>query len=139
MNTNAQLDPKIWGSHVWATMHVLALNESKNFGAFLDSLELLLPCKKCQMHFQEYKTKNPLTGNNFEWTVNFHNAVNIKLGRSTMTVEDARKQWASDSCSYSCEDVQKPDKTKTILYGIILSILFILLIIVMRKQQARSK
>ena len=138
MDTNAQLDPKIWGSHVWATIHVLALNESKNFAAFLDSLEHLLPCKKCRMHFQEYKSKNPLLGNAFEWTVRFHNAVNQKLGKSEMSVEAARAMWISESCSYTCEDRQEP-KTKTILYGIIFSILLIVLILLLRKQQVRSK
>lgn len=32
----------------------------------------------------------------FEWTVDFHNAVNVKLGKPTMTLDEARRLWRSE-------------------------------------------
>lgn len=130
MDTNApDLDPKSWGSHIWATIHVLALKADKiNFITFLDSLENLLPCKKCRDHFKEYTKKNPFKSSHlsaFAWTVEFHNAVNKRLGKSIIDLDSARSLWLTETCSYSCSE---PKKTKTNLYEFTLILLVLVFV-----------
>lgn len=127
------IDPTIWGPHVWATMHTLALRadaerENLAFGNFLNSLHFLLPCNRCKDDYSKYIANNgyPLTNEAFAWTVKFHNHVNAKLGKNfSMTVDDARSMWFSDSCSYSCkQDKQTKQHDKQAIF------LFVLIVIV---------
>ena len=137
MDTNAQQleqSSEIWGPHVWATMHSLALRsdnsatDNSDFLLFLQSLETLLPCTKCRKDYTKYLNSNgyPNPKESFLWTVNFHNAVNQKLNKQTFTLEQAKSQWLSDSCSYSCSE--KKSEPKSILpYCIVIICLFFLI------------
>ena len=110
METNAlNIDPNFWGPHVWATIHTLALkadsqNEITAFNNFADSLHFLLPCDNCKGDFHKWHSKNGYAhlGQAFSWSVKLHNYVNEKLGKQTVDIEEARSQWLSDSCSFSC-------------------------------------
>jgi FAD-linked sulfhydryl oxidase len=141
MNTNAppDLDPKSWGSHMWATIHVLALQADKsNFINFIHSIENLLPCKKCRDHFKEYLKKNPIKSSTlspFAWTVEFHNAVNLRIGKSIVDLETARSLWLTDSCSYSCSEPKKP----TAQFKPLFLILILLLLVVAYTLMAQKK
>lgn len=51
----------------------------------------------CRVNWSVWiKDNKPNWTNYFEWTVNAHNAVNIKLGKPIWTTEDASNKW-SDS------------------------------------------
>jgi hypothetical protein len=49
------------------------------------------PCEICRTHMAEYLSKNPITNstNVFEYMINFHNAVNIRLNKPIMSIQDA--------------------------------------------------
>ena len=128
------IDPTVWGPHLWATIHTLALKadsdlESLAYGNFLNSLHFLLPCNACKHDFSKYVSAHgyPNIGNAFEWSVNFHNNVNRKLGKNIFTTEEARSQWFSDSCSYSCKT-----QTKKFDYGPLLVLVVFLVVISFR-------
>jgi hypothetical protein len=114
MNVNApkfNIDPKVWGPHLWATIHTLALRADSDheigpYLEFVNSLFFLLPCDTCRQDFiQWYKNHgDPFEGQAFEWSVDLHNYVNRKLAKKTMTLEESRDLWTSDLCSYSCTD-----------------------------------
>lgn len=65
---------------------------------FLESLHHFMPCKKCRDEFCEYlATNNPryFNGSLFEWTVDLHNYVNIKLNREVWDHNKARNFYMS--------------------------------------------
>ena len=130
------IDPTIWGPHLWATIHTLALKadadlEIMAFGNFLNSLHFLLPCNACKHDYSKYASANgyPVLGQAFEWTVHFHNSVNRKLGKETFSVEQARSHWFSDSCSYSCKQTKQ---TKFADSGAVLIFVIVLIVIGVR-------
>jgi hypothetical protein len=108
VNAGFNIDPSVWGPHVWATMHTLALksdadNEIKAFSDFLNSLTYLLPCDTCRNEYSKwFGAQRPELGHAFEWTVKLHNFVNGKLSKVQVGLEEARDLWQSDHCSYKC-------------------------------------
>lgn len=110
-NGNAQfnVDPSVWGPHMWATIHTLALKADSDaevgpYLEFINSLLFLLPCDSCRADFTKWYSihGDPLLGQAFEWSVKLHNYVNAKLNKPVVTEIQARTQWNSDLCQYSC-------------------------------------
>ena len=135
MDSNApfNIEPKIWGPHIWATIHTLALkadsdNEIGPFLEFTNSLLFLLPCDNCRHDYSNWCRKNqgPNTGEAFAWSVKLHNYVNDKLKNGqTYDVDEARAIWQSDSCSYTCSKKPVADRS---LYFLLIFIIVILVL-----------
>lgn len=101
------IDPQVFGKYFWGTMHLSALGAPDVFDAtlantyktFFNQIANVLPCHSCKEHlaqtYQNILIDNALTGSHalFAWTVDIHNAVNVRLGKPEMAVEDARKKW----------------------------------------------
>lgn len=99
------MDPQIWGKHLWASIHFIALgysdspsdSESKNYETFFNNLHKVLPCKSCSNHLRDTLAKqHPLTPKDlvnkdalFKWTVDLHNVVNTRLKKPTMSLDEA--------------------------------------------------
>lgn len=97
------MQPSVWGKHIWATIHYVALGFPDNpsnvdkhrYSLFYESIGAVLPCQKCAINFQKHFKELPLapylTGPKqlFAWTVEFHNIVNKSLGHREWTVEEA--------------------------------------------------
>jgi hypothetical protein len=138
MNLNAQfnVDPSVWGPHMWATIHTLALkadadNEIEPYNEFINSLLFLLPCDACRLDYTKYcgLHGNPVVGTAFDWSVRLHNYVNEKLGRPTYTIEQARAQWTDSHCSYKCQNTKAiVEATQT--FGSAYTFVFALVILV---------
>jgi hypothetical protein len=95
----ASLDwmPKsVWGPIKWKELHYRGLvelpmeEEDEWFFAFREGL----PCPKCRQHFDDFVKRNPPDFRSrkrfFAWTVTAHNHVNRALGKSTLTLRQAR-------------------------------------------------
>jgi hypothetical protein len=87
------------GSRYWAELHLFALrhNGKQSAGWLKDWVESLpfdgCPCKK---HLEQHLGDNPPVWNDFfVWTIELHNAVNIRIGKPLMDVENARQYWGS--------------------------------------------
>lgn len=106
------MEPKIWGGHVWKSMHYIALALPQNPSAedkdkyyeFYMSLKHVLPCQKCSDHLKEVYEKYPLklsamesASDLFEWTVKIHNEVNKKLKKPIMELSEATKLYSNSS------------------------------------------
>ena len=118
---------EIWGPKAWGFLHAVTfrypeenVSKQKRLSAYqlLVSLERLLPCERCRKHFVAYM-KDPSTGingassrhlrNRFSfstWMVNFHNAVNERLGKPVMMFEEVEDIYSGD---YVCPS-EPPDK-----------------------------
>lgn len=101
------MDPQVWGKYQWTTIHFVALGYPKAptesqkqyyFTYFSKILPEILPCLKCRKHLkQTLQTEHPMTpaalvnpDTLFEWTVSLHNVVNRRLGKPTLSLEEAR-------------------------------------------------
>ena len=111
MNLNApfSIDPTVWGPHLWASIHTLALKADADYEVepylqFLNSLLFLLPCDSCRLDFNKYfaNHESPVVGEAFHWSIDLHNHVNKKLGKKTLSMDEARAQWTNSNCSYQC-------------------------------------
>lgn len=90
-------------SELWKELHVNALNyKGNNDSAYLLRFKKRIPryttgCS-CKEFWVQWTRANPPTyGSNneyFEWTVRAHNAVNEKLGKPALSVEDALKIYS---------------------------------------------
>ena len=90
--------PSVWGPIFWHTIHITALGypSSPTYGQkraakeFYESLAILIPCPVCREHYGTYLEKNPISphldrrDDLFRWTVQLHNEVNARLGKSRM-------------------------------------------------------
>jgi FAD-linked sulfhydryl oxidase len=97
------IPPSVWGPFFWHTIHLVALgypnaptySEKKAAKEFYESLQHLIPCPVCKLHYQAHIKELPLTPNIdskkdlFKWTVDLHNRVNKDLGKPQYTELDA--------------------------------------------------
>ena len=104
-------DPKVWGPSFWFTLHngaihypVSASNVHKQWAKnFIKGLPVMLPCEACKPHAQAYiqkkldKLDSIVSGrdNLFNFFVDFHNQVNKKEKKKTLTPEEARNLYST--------------------------------------------
>lgn len=85
------------GPKQWAILHSHALipvvNEADET-AWLNAFIETIGCPACRSFAAGYISDKPPTfPAYFDWTVIFHNAVNVKLGKPTMTIREAMEKW----------------------------------------------
>jgi hypothetical protein len=98
------MQPKIWGRYGWNFIHLVTVeypnepteNDKINYQNFFNSLQHVLPCKKCKEHIKEHMSANPLTNKILStrmklilWTIDLHNIVNKSIGKKELTYIDA--------------------------------------------------
>lgn len=95
MSTNDGLKPSCWGPTAWHFLHSVAMgypeeitssaedqDTALKFKMFFESLEFVLPCEWCKIHFKENLITLPISGylngrrNLALWVYKFHNLVN---------------------------------------------------------------
>lgn len=98
-----------WGNAFWRTLHLMAAthktkqcNNDMIFN-FISAFIMLLPCEQCRSKAQnildvaaEAELNIALKDNEFlEWTIMFHNAVNMSLGKPIVPVQETAKLYMS--------------------------------------------
>jgi len=91
------------GPRAWAELHIFALrHEAKRQGvseaSWFENWVSDLPFDgcPCKGHLHEFLAHNPPDWDKFfAWSVNLHNAVNARIGKLTIGVEQARELWSS--------------------------------------------
>jgi len=113
-NKNNGLITKIWGEHMWESVHCVSFgypveptNEQKEqYKIFFTYLQYVLPCRYCRESYGEFITKEDdimLKDEDLKnresltkWTYRLHNRVNKKLGLDyNLTYEDVVKKYES--------------------------------------------
>lgn len=114
--------PLLWGSYFWRFIHLCAYGQREKeisqeqlseIRTFLSRLCLYLPCPGCQMHCNLYIRGHDVndiqSGEDFwQFTVNFHNAVNKRYGKLEVTFEEAEDmlhQYFQDVYKTSVKEV----------------------------------
>lgn len=105
--SDTSIDPDVWGSYMWFTIHYVALGypekpseiDKKNYKEFYKNLQYTIPCQKCKEHYIQMLTldnnlilKDSIFDNKiklFRWTVDIHNAVNKRLNKKILKYSEA--------------------------------------------------
>lgn len=87
------------GPLLWAELHRWALTaDLANVTDWLKAFAMRLPCGTCRQHWREMLNRTPphLSSNDalFAWTVERHSEVSAKLGKPTLTIDEARALWS---------------------------------------------
>lgn len=84
------------GPRMWGELHRRALSVGGADSTWLQNFGASIPCGECRAHWTAAVIENPPQWDGyFEWTVFMHNAVNVRLGKPIVTVEEARSLWTS--------------------------------------------
>lgn len=107
LTTRTNLNPRMWGSVVWATLHAIAEGlserpsaaERRAFEDFVRALTHLLPCESCRHDLRlTLREIGPLDARTRDaacaYVVRLHNHVNARLKKPTWRVADARAAFA---------------------------------------------
>lgn len=93
-----------WGHHLWKLKHLISFeypiinnsNERNAIKNFIYSLQYILPCQYCKMHFEYILQLHPLTDDILKvkikfiiWLVELHNIVNVSLHKPEISFENA--------------------------------------------------
>lgn len=106
------MEERSWGPAFWFTLHNSSLyypeNPSrlsrKRMRYFLLSMSIMIPCDVCRTHAINFIDKHrgqldnivSCRENVFKFFVDFHNDVNKRLNRSTMSYEEAYELYSGD-------------------------------------------
>lgn len=90
------------GQAKWRELHVWALTDDTSKyerAAWMANFTASLPCGECRREWRQLVKRFPWPqegGNKelFEWSVEAHNKVNVRLGKKTISAEEARAIYA---------------------------------------------
>ena len=118
------MDPVVWGSPMWKTIHYIALGYPDNaskidkdaYYSYFTNLHRVIPCQECANHLEMLVKNIPVTtevlSDNrslFNWTVLIHNEVNKKLNKRIMSNDDAFKLYSkSDKEQQGKKSISQP-------------------------------
>jgi hypothetical protein len=103
------MSPLVFGPHIWAYLHISTRHLPENINPSIIphiintilAIPLMVPCDACSLHSGNFisSTKERLlslkTGPGFfNYTVDFHNFVNDRLGKRPMSYEEAKERWS---------------------------------------------
>lgn len=105
---------KYTGPGHWTAMHSLAArirDESDKIvlAKYIKMLSETMGCTYCRDHCKEYLKEHPLRASwdrLFPWTIDFHNEVNLHLGKPFMELNEAVRIYVTDDevCSSNCDE-----------------------------------
>lgn len=90
-------------SGLWHAIHETAMmGDAFPFKRWMTYQIDHLPCERCRRHAQTYVKKHPISGDPVEWAWRFHNNVNTRLGKPTMTLENCVKLYRDGASCKTC-------------------------------------
>lgn len=83
---------------LWHAIHRTAMQPDFPFNKWIRDQINHLPCETCRKHALVYLNNNPPESDNaVTWAWRFHNNVNRRLGKKTITLSECRKQYSDNS------------------------------------------
>lgn len=144
MNNMININPTLWGPHLWKFMHYLTLSypeqptefDVNKFKNFFLSIGEYLPCEKCRHNYTDHLQELPLTQNELScrdnlvvWLFNLHNIVNKHLGKKEFTLKEFNDLYVNNMNSSVNTNVNKNNTLNNIILFIILIIIVIGLVL----------
>ncbi|XP_005184939.1 FAD-linked sulfhydryl oxidase ALR [Musca domestica] len=109
------LDKSRLGQSTWGLLHTMAAfysdnptdNQKKDVKTFFDVLSRLYPCEYCAQDFRKDLRENPVQVNSqkdfSQWLCQFHNRVNVKLGKPEFDCSKVNERWRDGWLDGSCD------------------------------------
>ena len=131
-------DPNYSGPGTWQWIHCRS-GQIKDYNDMVSTIKFIefiienLKCAKCKTHAQEYIKNHPIracldckhqhhTGGMehcvFEWSCNFHNSVNIRLGKPVIRADIAWNFYAEpefEVCNTDCDNAEHSGHQHTVV------------------------
>jgi hypothetical protein len=97
------LNPTVWGPHAWFFLDSVVMgmpdnpspNEAAVYKNFFTSLQFLLPCLKCRLHYAANLEESPLTDDilaskerMLRWLYDLHNKVRVSNGQQPRSYDE---------------------------------------------------
>lgn len=95
-----------WFVSFWKFLHSISLwiktdgtIPEHEIETFIRNLQFCTYCQECRTSYNEFIDKNPISKwmgipqGIFYWTVDLHNAINLKLGKPIYSYDDARNEY----------------------------------------------
>lgn len=97
------LNPVVWGPHAWFFLDSVVMgmpdtpspSEAAVYKSFFTSLQFLLPCLKCRLHYAANLEESPLTDDilaskdkMLRWLYDLHNKVRVSNGQQPRSYEE---------------------------------------------------
>jgi hypothetical protein len=132
------INPLLWGPHLWKFMHYLTLSypdnpneeDKQKFKNFFMMIGDYLPCEKCRVHYKSNKKTMPLTDEILntrdgliKWLFDFHNMVNQETGKPAITYDDFTDIYINNKQK---NDSEENGKHKYVILFILCFVLLIL-------------
>jgi len=115
--SNANFTPEKLGSGCWWLLHTHAFEKSPFFPDLVKSTAKVFFCpEKCKPHFLSYLKNNPVPSNSnnwFDWTVDFHNDVNRRIGKPIVSRTQAYEMYSNPETCASCARDTSPQRMTT--------------------------
>lgn len=143
------MKPEIWGPGLWIFLHTLtlgypdnpSLEDKKRMMDFINMLGFVLPCEKCQLHFQEHLSKHPIQPalesreKIIKWLNDIHNEVNKSLGKKEYTLTEMMDTFENIYKKDSLNPISlcKENFILKILLGILLVVVICLIYYLVKK------
>jgi hypothetical protein len=110
-----------YGPGIWFMLHLQSAHADTDElkRAFIQNVKTLgqhFPCDQCRPHFAAYiQTHVNKPRGLFQWTWEFHDSVNKRLGKTTVPFEEAWNQFRSKTavCTDDCGETAPPQVIKT--------------------------
>ena len=135
------MNSSIWGPHSWYFLHIVSfhypINPSKqdkiNYKKFYDSIQNILPCKKCNLHYSQLLKKFPIQLNSrldlIKWLINIHNEVNKSINKKILSFNDIENIY-NNQFNYSIKNNESLNNQNL---SILLFFILILLLLIYLK------
>jgi len=136
-----QLDPKVWGPHMWFFINTIAITypnrpnaiTKKKYYDFMQNLPMFIPIEQMSGEFSKLLDEYPIqpyldTKESFiRWVWFIHNKINEKLEKPQITLNDFYKQYYEE---YKPKNVKLAEyyklRSKIIYASIILALIFVI-------------
>jgi hypothetical protein len=95
MPKNLRRGPGGYDARAWGVWHMAAWDGKLN-GNYARELVARIGCGSCRSHVVRVMMKTPIPNDHFDafrWTVDFHNEVNKRLRKKTVTYDEAKAFW----------------------------------------------
>ena len=116
-NVNSPFNPEKFGPGVWTMFHGHAFEKSPFFPEMVKATAKMFWCpEKCKPHFIQYLKNYPIPQSPskwFDWTVDFHNDVNERIGKPIVSRQQAYEMYANPESCASCSRDTTPQRQVT--------------------------
>ena len=145
------INPTLWGPHLWKFMHYLTLsypdnpteNDINKYRHFFTMIGEYLPCEKCRIHYKEHtlSNKHPLTNealssrdNLVYWLFSLHNTVNKSLNNKELTMKEFNDIYINKINNvYNVNNITAKNNTLNSIILIIILLIIIVPLIIYKK------